>query len=144
MRAKSVVNGTWSFGINTYVGGRTDFLSPSGTTSDTTPLFSWRTVDGAARYDLWVSRIDVPQGQVIREQNLLTTDYTPATPLVAGTCRAWVRAISTTAEVGYWSLQRDFTIVDTGLPMDGGTNNNELQHPLSEWFARLPRSTLHS
>ena len=131
------VRGTWTFGMDIYIGGRTSFLTPSASTNDTTPTVSWRTVDGAAKYDLQVGRIDVPQSQVIRQQNLTTTSYTPTVPLAPGTYRAWIRAISSTMESSPWSLQLTFTIVDAKRPVNGDPNNPELLVPLFEQFAQL-------
>ncbi|MCA9064785.1 MAG: hypothetical protein KDA96_17055, partial [Planctomycetaceae bacterium] len=103
------VRSFWTEPMDVYVGGRTEFLTPTGTTSDTTPTFAWRTVDGADHYDLWVDQIGGTQ-QIIRLQNLTTTSFTPSTALAAGNYRAWVRAISTTGEVSVWSLELTFTI----------------------------------
>jgi hypothetical protein len=90
-------------------------LSPSGTTGNTTPTITWRVVDGAARYDLWVDQLG-GQSQIIREQNLTTTSFTPTTPLACtGNYRIWVRAISTTDEDSDWSIPLDFTIADNGV-----------------------------
>ena len=131
------IRGTWTFGMDIYIGGRTSFLSPPASTSDTTPTFSWRTVDGAARYDLQVNRIDVLQPQIIRQQNLLTTSYTPTVPLAAGTYRAWIRAVGSTMESSPWSLQLDFTIVDANHPMNGAPDNNGSLHRLLDPFAQF-------
>ena len=131
------IRGTWTFGMDIYIGGRTSFLSPPASTSDTTPTFSWRIVDGAARYDLQVNRIDVLQPQIIRQQNLLTTSYTPTVPLAAGTYRAWIRAVGSTMESSPWSLQLDFTIVDANRPMNGAPDNNGPLHPLLDQFAQF-------
>ena len=93
-----------------HIGGRTDMLSPIGSTSDTTPTFTWRPVDGAARYDLWVDRLG-GASQVIREQNLTRPSFTSSTQS-PGNYRSWVRAVSTTGEFALWSVFVDFTIVE--------------------------------
>lgn len=105
------VRSYWTDPIDIFVGGRTELLSPGGTTSDTTPEFTWRTVDGAARYDLWVDHIG-GQSQIIREQNLNEPRFTALSPLPSGNYRAWVRAVSTSGEVSPWSLQHEFAIGD--------------------------------
>ena len=104
------VRGQWTQETPIYIGGRTDMLSPIGSTSDTTPTFTWRPVDGAARYDLWVDRLG-GASQVIREQNLTSPSFTSST-LPAGNYRSWVRAVSTTGEFALWSVFVDFTIVE--------------------------------
>ena len=92
-----------------YIGGRTDLLSPAGSSNEATPTFAWRPVDGAVRYDLWVNQVG-GQAQIIRQQNLTGTNYTPITSLPTGSYRAWIRAVSSTGEVSPWSLQAAFTI----------------------------------
>lgn len=105
--------------IDFFVGGRTDVLSPSGSTSDRTPTFSWRSVDGAAGYRVFVNRTDVPVVAIIDETSLIaTTQYTPTTPLPAGTYRVWVRAIGTFGELGLWSLPVDFQVTQSSEPSD--------------------------
>ena len=100
--------------ITFFVGGRTDVLSPTGTTSDRTPTFSWRPVDGAASYQIQVDRRDVAVIRIINETSLLaTTQYTPTTPLPVGTFRVWVRAIGTFGELGLWSPPVDFQVTQT-------------------------------
>ena len=89
--------------------GRTSLLTPTGTASSSKPVFTWRVVAAAARYDLYVDRIGGPS-QVIRQQNLTQATYTPTTSLSAGSYRAWVRAISTSGELGPWSLPLDFNV----------------------------------
>jgi hypothetical protein len=95
-------------GIDIFIGGQTQLLTPTGTTTDTTPTFSWRSVDGAARYVLWVDRVG-GETQVIFEPNLTTTTFTSA-ELSAGTYRTWIRAVSTTNELGPFGSYTDFVI----------------------------------
>ncbi|MBL8810487.1 MAG: hypothetical protein JNM43_09955, partial [Planctomycetaceae bacterium] len=92
------------------VGGQTDLLTPSGTINTGTPEFRWKPVDGAATYELFVTRVDVPVAGIINATGLTSTTYTPTTPLPAGSYRVWVRAISTTAVVGPWSALVTFSI----------------------------------
>ncbi|MFO0976766.1 MAG: carboxypeptidase regulatory-like domain-containing protein [Planctomycetaceae bacterium] len=98
-----------------YVGGLTTLTAPSGSTSDTTPTFTWQPVQGAVRYYLWVDKVG-STSQQIRESQLTQTEFTPATPLPAGTYRAWIRAISLTGESSPWSVVREFSIVDASTP----------------------------
>jgi hypothetical protein len=51
---------------------------------------------------------------VVREPNLTGTSFTVTTPLVSGgRYRIWIRAISTTGEVGRWSTTLDFSVAAT-------------------------------
>lgn len=102
------VRGSWTDAIPIYVGGRTTVLTPVGTITNTTPTFSWKPVDGAIRYDLWVDQVGVTS-QIIRRTNETGTSFTAAAPLPAGTYRVWVRAISPT-ESAPWSIMVSFII----------------------------------
>lgn len=99
----------WTTPIDIWIGGRTELLAPLSTTGSRTPTFSWRPVDGAVRYDLFVNLNGGP-AQIIRQENLTGTSYTPTTALPLGTYRAWIRAISNTGELSIWSIERTFTI----------------------------------
>jgi hypothetical protein len=107
----------WSAPFDIYIGGRTQLLAPAGTTSDTTPAFTWEAVAGVARYDLWVDKVG-GQTQIIRQQSLTTNTYTPTTALAAGTYRAWVRAVSTSNESSLWSVVVEFTVAETTDAID--------------------------
>ena len=98
--------------IDIYVGGRPTIIAPAAgsSTSDRTPVFTWKAVDGAASYQLQVNRISVPQAIVISQVGLTTTDFTPVSDLAAGTYRAWVRAVSNTNELSPWSIEVNFTV----------------------------------
>ncbi len=99
----------WTSPVDIFVGGRTDLLTPTGSTTDTTPTFTWRPVDGAERYDLWVDQVGGTT-QIIRQQNIVSTEYTAVVSLPAGNYRVWVRAISVIGEIGPWSLTWNFSI----------------------------------
>jgi RHS repeat-associated protein len=111
------VRGLWSAAVDFHVGGQTTLLTPSGSISDTTPTFAWNPVDGANRYELWVTNVAL-NARLIHETTLTTTSYTPTTALPTGTYRAWVRAISSSGETASWSAQLNFVIaaVDSNDP----------------------------
>ncbi len=69
---------------------------------------------GAARYELWVSRLD-GGGVVINETQLTNTSFSPASNLVPRAYRAWVRAVSSTGVFSPWSVPVDITVVDSAL-----------------------------
>ncbi len=101
----------WSLVTTLSVGGRSQVLSPTGTISDTTPTFTWQAITGSSRYILHV--VNLTSGNVvIRESNVATTSFTPATALSAGNFRAWVKAIGPSGEFtdGTWSTPVDFTV----------------------------------
>ena len=120
------IRGQWTSPMDFNVGGQTSLTNPVGSISSTKPTFQWRSVDGAAKYDLFVNLIG-GQSQIIRQQNLTTASFTPTMSLPMGTYRAWIRAISSSGELGKWSDVVTFTIADaassfytelnTGIPV---------------------------
>ena len=120
-------------------------FAPVGPQSGTQPVFAWTAVAGAVSYELWVNRTDVSQAGVINVSGLTTTTYTSSVPLVSGgQYRAWVRAVSSTGEVGAWSVAIDFTVAvsDVSLPSDASWIDGELLHLLPDQVpplaARIP------
>ena len=55
--SSSGVQSLWTAPIDISIGGQTNLLTPTGTTTDSTPAFTWRPVDGAVHYDLWVNQV---------------------------------------------------------------------------------------
>lgn len=100
----------WSNTAHFSTSGLTQLLTPSSSTTDTTPTFIWQSVTGASQYVLQVDNQTTGTSQIIRENNLTSSSFTPVTALPVGEYRAWVRAISTAGTVGPWSAQFDFTI----------------------------------
>lgn len=97
-----------------YVGGRPSVLTPTGSTSDTTPIFNWTPVSGAATYKLFVSRTDVPTSGIISQVGLTTAYFTPTTPLPVGVYRVWVQAVSSTGSFSLWSDPVNFSVTSIG------------------------------
>ena len=133
------VRGLWTLPTDINIGGLTTLLTPTGTTTNTLPTFSWKPVDDSARYELWVTNATT-NTLVIHQTSLTTLTYTPSTPLSQGTYRAWVRAVSTTGEVGLWSVQLNFAIAALHRPAghrdsDGGLET--LLTPMKSELAQL-------
>jgi len=99
----------WSSAGFVDVGGA-PLLTALLTSSNHTPLFQWRPVDGAVRYILHVNRIDVPVARVIRNESITATQFRPITALPSGSYRAWVQAISSSGAFTPWSIPIDFTV----------------------------------
>jgi hypothetical protein len=83
---------------------------PVATTDNTRPTLTWSEVNFAVRYDLWVRNLTTGQDQVIRQQNLTTNSFRPATALPEGQYRFWVEAHDDLGNRSGWSASRDFTI----------------------------------
>jgi len=79
------------------------------------PQFTWTTISGTERYELWVNNA-ATNVRVIYETNLTNTTFTSATTLAAGTYRVWVRAVSTMGEITAWSAPVDLVIASTEFP----------------------------
>lgn len=114
VRAESAqgVFSRWSPGSDFFAGGQTDLLTPTGTSSDTTPTFTWRAVEGAVRYQLLVHRVD-EFAVALNKRDILTNSYTATAELAPGTYRAWVRAFGASNTMTTWSLPITFTIAET-------------------------------
>lgn len=96
---------------------RSRVLTPTGTTSDSTPTFTWQAVDQAVSYRLEVRNT---AGQLILQVDLSGTTYTPTTALVAGDYRAWIR-VTNAQGTNFWNE------VDDVLDFSVVANNSELQ-----------------
>ncbi|MCA9085588.1 MAG: hypothetical protein KDA81_16120, partial [Planctomycetaceae bacterium] len=110
IRNASGAAGPWSTASVLNTSGRTQLLTPTGSTSNRTPAFTWTAVSGATSYALQVNNITTGQNNIIREDALTATSFTPSTALPTGTYRAWVRALNS-ATAGAWSLVLEFEVV---------------------------------
>jgi hypothetical protein len=108
----------WSAGISfTLTGAAAPTLTaPTGSSSNNSPTFNWTATSGATGYDLWVNNLSTGQNQVIRQQNVTGTTFTPANPLPAGSYVAWVQAFNGSGPLGGWSAGLNFTIVAPAAP----------------------------
>lgn len=100
----------WSAPVQFSTRGKTIMLTPHGTVPGFPyPLFSWRAVEGAVRYELWANLVNQQQGVINHTQLFTNSVSEPSSPqppppvLPAGTYRVWVRAISSTGVEGPWS-----------------------------------------
>ena len=105
----SGIVGGWSVQLDFNVGGKPILLTPTGTTSNRTPMFSWTPVQGADHFELWVSKRD-GSGVVINLTNITATSYTPTTSMAPYEYRIWVRAVTSTGVFSAWSSYVDLTV----------------------------------
>jgi small neutral amino acid transporter SnatA (MarC family) len=112
---------------------------PTGSTTQTTPTFSWSAVPLADHYDLWVNNVTTGQSQVLRNQNVSGTSWTPSTPLVQGDSYVWwVEAIASSdlGTTSSWSAAQQFSIPPLASPAvtgPAGTTTSLL--PTFTWAA---------
>ena len=142
VRAKSAegVYSLWSGPKDFIAGGQTTVLTPTGTTSNTAPLFTWLAVEGAVKYELLLRRDDVAS-VILNKKDILTNSYTPTTALAAGNYRVWIRAINANGIMTTWSAVQTFTIT-TMTSVEKPTAENDLVASLlsehTETVAEVP------
>lgn len=114
----------YSFTVDVLPPGTPKMLGPTGpivnlTITTSNPTFKWTAVDRAVKYDLWVNNVTTGQFQIIREQNIIGTEYLALNNLPQGNYRAWVRGINSANEVGEWSTVYVFTLDEPipGIPV---------------------------
>ncbi|MCR9199631.1 MAG: S8 family serine peptidase [Planctomycetaceae bacterium] len=102
--------GPWSEAAETWIGGRTQLLTPLDTTTSAAPPISWEAVDGAAAFNVFLNRTDTPQH--IESLQVSDTTWNPGI-LADGTYRIWVQPVLANGSAGYWSDAHDFTVAAT-------------------------------
>lgn len=109
----------WSAATEFTIGGRPVMELPlDESTTSNPPAFRWSPIEGAARYEIWINRTDVPQTRVVHETDIEVTSYAVTENLAVGRYRVWVRAVSEMGETSDWSLPVDFNVagVDVERP----------------------------
>lgn len=108
------IRSNWTHRTEFYVGGRTQVTGPVSPTTSNTPLIEWQQVDGAARYELWISTGGTT---LIADQRQLTSTnwQVPAALKKQTRYDVWVRAISGDGQQGNWSRKYSFTIAAGGF-----------------------------
>ena len=94
--------------------------------TDRTPTISWQAVQGAARYEVYISTATSTTA-LIRQNGVTGTSYTVAPPLALGAYRVWVRAVSADGtQTSSWSNPVDWTISSTTQPVNPLESASEL------------------
>jgi predicted phage tail protein len=128
--------GQWSSGLTFVVQelAAPTTIAPSGS-AVTLPTFSWNAVPLASQYDIWVQ--DANTGQVLRDQSVTGTTWTPASPLTQGDhYNWWVRAIDSIGSPGPWSATQSFTVAKLPAPtLIGPTGSINTPQPTLSWNA---------
>ncbi|MEK7615634.1 MAG: metallophosphoesterase [Patescibacteria group bacterium] len=91
-----------------------EFSESEASTASLTPTFTWTTIQGAAKYDFWISKKETPNNPYYRNQEITTTSFTiPSDFLEPNTTYTWwVR----NAAGGAWSKGIDFTTASVVRP----------------------------
>ena len=120
----------WSQPAEFFVGGRPDIVSPDeDATVGSMPTIIWTGVAGAARYEIWFNRLDIPINRFLSNTTITTTSFTVPQELESGEYRVWVRAVSDMGENSFWSLPVDFTVASN--TESGESENTTLLSSLS-------------
>ena len=113
--------GPWSnglgFNVTSSVLGKATLVSPSGTTSDSTPTYTWNAVSGSTWYYLWVNdstgnKIQTwyTAAQVGCAGGTGTCSITPSTSLASGSATWWIQTWNS-AGTGPWSDAKNFQVL---------------------------------
>lgn len=130
------LRGVWGEGVDFNVIGKPVVTTTPGTATSRTPVFSWTPVEGAVRYELWVSRMDTST-RVIHDTQLTATSFTPSDPLSPASYRIWVRAVTAENTFSVWSDAVTITVVDTDPGSPGlGSDASVLLVAVFEDFSR--------
>jgi hypothetical protein len=120
--------GLWSpkyqFQMDYRVG--TETISPVGVTTDTTPAFTWKAIEGAVSYNLWVHNLTTGVQKFIfvsvpHVNGRAQITYTPPNPMPAGSYRWWVQAVPASGTFVSYSAPKDFQIPVPTLTSPRGT-----------------------
>jgi hypothetical protein len=99
----SDIQGNFSSAREFVVGGR-PVVNVIGSTSDSTPTISWKAVDGASSYEIFIATAAKPGTAVVRRAGLGSTSFTVPSALAKGEYRVWIRAVNAaTGNPGAWS-----------------------------------------
>ena len=108
-------------------------VAPTGS-STAVPTFSWSAVEGAAHYDIFVQ--DMQTGQVVRDQIVPGTTWTPITPLTQGhPYNWWVRALDNSGLASAWSASASFSVAALTAPVLASPTGSSAPLPTFSWNA---------
>ncbi|MCR9200498.1 MAG: proprotein convertase P-domain-containing protein [Planctomycetaceae bacterium] len=118
----------WSAPTSFTVGGRPVVTDPaSGSTIAAGSTITFTGIDQAARYEIWINRIDIPQSRAVYDPNVLTTSFDLPAGIAVGDYRIWIRAVSEMGEFSAWSVPVDFSIAAEGADTDLSIDGPEIQ-----------------
>lgn len=101
--------GAWTSPITFTTGGKPNFSAMPTSTNSRRPEILWDAVGGAAKYELRI--VSSGGTEAVRVTDILTTSYTPVTPLAPGTYRLWVRAVNAEGGFSDWRSNAQITIL---------------------------------
>lgn len=129
------VTGFWSDSIQFSVLSTPQIIAPGGSTFDRTPEVRWNAVEGAAFYDVWLSRQTAgePPAVVLRDQFVEGTSTSPKMDLDNGVYAVWVRAIAVDGSATAWSQVQQFEIAGRPVITTPLDNTTSTEPPVVSW-----------
>ncbi|MCP4170486.1 MAG: S8 family serine peptidase [Fuerstiella sp.] len=100
--------GLWTERGETHIGGRPTVLTPTTIVSDSSPEFTWSSVEGAPSYEVFLNRTDVAE-HILRTPDIPVATFEPPI-LNAGNYVWWVRARDDAGNYGPWSASSTFRV----------------------------------
>ena len=115
----------FSNAINFTVGAG-PIVNPIPNSNNRTPTITWQAMQGAGKYDVYISN-GTSTAAVVRQNGVTGTSWTVTPPLAPGAYRVWVRAVSTDGtKTSDWSTPVQWTISSTTQPIDPLASASEL------------------
>ncbi|MBX9678123.1 MAG: hypothetical protein K2X38_05110 [Gemmataceae bacterium] len=132
--------GTWSSSLDFTISAvaTPTPTGPNGVAVNAGLAFTWNAAAGADKYDVWVDNLSTGQSQVLRNQNVAGTAWTPGVSLQEGqTYRWWVRGMDNSGtNKGSWSVYQDFKVSSIGIAtLLGPTGDTPGAGPNFTWTA---------
>jgi hypothetical protein len=113
-----------------------NILSKASLTNNPRPNFSWGTVRGAQAYEIFIAR-DAALTQLVLNQTIKETNFTPNLPLTDGTYFMQVRAYNASLSPGKFSKTYSITIDSTPPPppslISPSDKSNSQNSPMLQW-----------
>jgi len=113
-----------------------NILSKASLTNNPRPNFSWGTVRGAQAYEIFIAR-DAALTQLVLNQTVKETNFTPNLPLTDGTYFMQVRAYNASLSPGKFSKTYSITIDSTPPPppslISPSDKSNSQNSPMLQW-----------
>lgn len=113
-----------------------NILSKTSLTNNSRPNFSWGTVRGAQAYEIFIAR-DAALTQLVLNQTIKETNFTPTLPLSDGNYFMQVRAYDVSLSPGKLSKTYSITIDSTPPPQPSlispSDKSNSQNSPMLQW-----------
>jgi len=107
----------WSSQFDFEIGRTSRMISPTGTGQPARPVFTWTTLAGATRYEIWLTDLSTGR-QVLGDTNLPSNSYSSPQDLTSGTSyRVWIRAFDSAGTATVWSQPLTFTVASSSAAL---------------------------